>query len=176
MKIAFLAFDGCALWQVAKLLMVMQQAGTVIRTLTQHGDPVMSDSGLRLGADASIEQSAPRDYDWVLMAGGDVTKDLAEDPRVQRFLRQFTGQGGLVAASCASSMFLGAAGLLGGLHFTSMPGVVAEHPEYFSKSIFDDTDVSMDGNIITSKGYAYDEFARTVCRRIGIPLNRREII
>lgn len=168
MKVAFLAFEGSAIWQVTLLQKFLRRAEWTIRTLTLEGQSVTTDSGLHLRPDGALETATPRDFDVVIMAGQDVHREEAEDPRIHRFLRQFAGHGGLIAASCASSVYLGASGLLGGLRFTSMPHVVREFEDYFSKSIFEDTDVAVDGNIITSKGHAHFEFMMAVCERLGV--------
>lgn len=168
MKVAFLAFEGCAVWQIALLQKFLRQAGFTIRTLTLGGVPVTTDGGLRLQPDGTIENATPRDYDVVLMAGQDMTLEAAEDSRVHRFLRQYAATGGLIAASCASTVYLGAARLLGGLRFTSMPGVVKDFEELFVNSIYEDVDVVSDGNIITSKGYAHYEFMMAVSHRLGL--------
>jgi putative intracellular protease/amidase len=168
MKVAFLAVEGTAVWQVTLLQKFLRDAGLTIRTLTPGGQPVTTDGGLHLRPDVALEHATPRDYDVLLMAGQDITVDNAEDPQILRFLRQFAGHGGWIAASCASAVYLGAAGLLGGLRFTSMPNVVKEFESYFAKSIYEDMDVCVDGNIITSKGYAHFEFMMAVCRQLGL--------
>lgn len=168
MKVAFLALEGAALWQVTLLLKFLRDAGLTIRTLTPGGQPVTTDGGLHLRPDVALEHAVPRDYDILLMAGQDITMEDAENPQILRFLRQFAGHGGWIAASCASAVYLGAAGLLGGLRFTSMPQVVQTFEPYFVKSIFADTDVCVSGNIITSKGYAHFDFMMAVCRQLGV--------
>lgn len=172
MKAAFVALENCALWQVAMLQKLLYNDGWVWRTITLDGQSVRSDGGIRLAADSAVELASPRDYQLVLFAGGDVTEREAENPALQRFLRQFDGRGGWIAASCASAVILGATGLLGGRRFTALSHTVDAFPDYFSKSIFVNEDVSIDGNIITAKGHAHLEFATAVAESIG--LNQRD--
>ncbi|QQE80232.1 DJ-1/PfpI family protein [Alicyclobacillus sp. SO9] len=167
MKAAFLAIDGAALWQVALLQKLLHDDGWVWRTVTLDGRPVHSDGGIALAADAGLTSVAPRDFDLLLIAGGEIQPTTVANAGLHRFLRQFDGQGGWIAASCSASVYLGAAGLLGGRRFAAERETVDEWLSVFSKSMLVDEDVCTDGNFITAKGMAHVEFTLEVCRRIG---------
>jgi len=166
-KVAFFAYEGCAIWQVALLLMILEQEQCSIRTLTLGGLDVRCAGGLRLQADIALEQAAPRDYDLLVMVGGPINATLAEDTRVHRFLRQFDGSRGRIAASCTSSIFLAASGLLGGLAFTALPETVQAFADWYANGIFKDEDVTTDGNITTAKGHAYVSWTGEVLMHLG---------
>lgn len=168
MKAAFLAFDECSVWQVALLQMFLRKSGWTMRTLTMDGQSVITDGGLRLVPDGAIERVAPRDYNLLLLAGGRPHPELAEDPRLQRFLRQYDGQRGLIAACAESVLYVAAAGLLGGLRLTTTAECYREFEPYFHGTLFTAQDVCVDGNIVTSQGRDASTFARAVCTQVGI--------
>jgi putative intracellular protease/amidase len=168
MKAAFLAFDQCAMWQVALLQMVLHRAGWVWRTVTLDGEAVQTDGGIRLAADGGLDGATPRDFQLVVMAGGEFSEAQINDPRVHRFLRQFDGSRGLIAASCASIQTVGAAGLLGGRRFTCLPHTLEAGTANFGYAVYTGDDVCVDENIISSKGHAHVQWAMAVCRTLGL--------
>jgi len=168
MKAAFLAFEECSVWQVALLQMFLRKSGWTMRTLTLDGQSVVTDGGLRLVPDGGVERAAPRDYNLVLMAGGTPQPELAEDPRLHRFLRQYDGQRGLIAACAESVPYVAAAGLLGGLRVTTTAECYLQFEPFFHGTVFTGQDVCFDGNIVTSQGRDASAFARAVCTQLGM--------
>lgn len=163
-----MAFEQCAMWQVALLQMILHRQGWVWRVLSGDGLPVRTDGGIRLAVDASLNQVTPREFDMVVMAGGEFPEEAIENPQVHRFLRQFDGGRGLIAASCASILPLAAAGLLGGRRFTCLQQTIESNTSYFGHAIYTGDDVCTDENIISSKGHAHVEWTEAVCRALGL--------
>lgn len=168
MKAAFLAFHQCPVWQVALLQMFLHNSGWTIRTLTFGGKDVITDSGLVLKAQGSIETTWPRDYDLVLLPGGELASQTVHNPHLHRFLRQFDGHPGIVAALSSGVALIAAAGLLGGMRFATDASVVEQYEQYFSQAAWDEQDACLDGNIITGKGQAHYDVMLLVCKWFGI--------
>jgi len=166
MKAAFLAFESCATWQVDLLLQILRMEGWKIDTLSLSGNPVQTSSGLILQPFTSIAEAKPRDYHFVLMAGGDIDAEALESAQFHRFLRQYDATGQYIGASCSSCLYLAHAGLLGGMKFTALEDTVREHEAAFSSASYTNEEVCSDGNYVTSKGHAHCDFAIAVCNRI----------
>jgi transcriptional regulator GlxA family with amidase domain len=168
-KVAFVAWENCSLEEMTRVLRQLRNAGCPVRTLTLDGGSVQTDCGLRLVSDGGLEHVNPRDFQLLLLPHGGVCPAVVEDHRLQRFIRQLnSAPDAWLAASGSASAILAAAGQLGGLQFTGPREVVAQFEPYFTYSVFTDKEVCVDGNVITSSGGAPEEFARIVCRQLGM--------
>lgn len=168
MKAAFLAFPDCAVWQVAFLQMWLAKSGWVMRTLTLDGEPVRTDGGLKIYPDGKVETAAPRDYNLVLMAGGTIQQQVVENPHLHRFLRQYDGYKGMIAAASESILYVAGAGLLGGLRFTTSEECYGVHEARFYGCLYTEEQVCVDGNVISCQPDAAREFAQAVCVQLGV--------
>ena len=164
MRTAFLGFDGCAIWQVALLQMFLANAGWTMDTITADGDEIVTDGGLRLRTTRALVGVRPRDYHLILMAGGDIPRSLVGDPSLQRFLTQSCG---IIAASCASAVLVGSAGLIVG-DYTCMPHTAERYRDCFPNGHYTGADVCRNNRIVTSQGHAHYEFMMTVLDAVGL--------
>ena len=96
--------------------------------------------------------AAEVDYDTldgiVLPGGMPGTLNLQADETVNKVIRQFAAEGKLVCAICAAPSVLGAAGILEGKCATCHPGF----EEKLTGARVEETEVVVDGNVITSRG------------------------
>ena len=168
MKTAFLAFDGCAVWQVALLQKLLQRNQWAMRTLTLDGIAVHTDGGLGLIPDGAIETASPRDYNLVLIAGGPVQSDVMTDHRLHRFLRQYDGFRGYLAVAGEAIAYIADAGLLGGLRFTTTKQFHTKNETLFHGGFYVEEPVCFDGNLISSDGSDVSEFAQAVLTLLGL--------
>jgi putative intracellular protease/amidase len=166
MRAAFLAYDGCALWQVTLLQMFLQNAGIFMETVTVNGKEAVSDGGLRFHGTADVSEVSGEDYDVCIMAGGNISSELVENEALQRFLYSVKGW---LAASCASTALAGASGRVSG-PFTCMPHTAEEFAHYLTKGHYtgEDVCVNTESRLITSKGYAHYDFMMAVLTQIGL--------
>src|SRR5690606_13656359 len=89
--------------------------------------PVEGAHGIKVLADATIDEAAKRAWEMVVLPGGmPGAANLRDDARVAGLLRKVHGAGGWVAAICAAPIALGAAGLLEGREATCYPGFEKE--------------------------------------------------
>ncbi|HEY4552663.1 MAG TPA: DJ-1/PfpI family protein [Bacillaceae bacterium] len=164
MKAAFLAYDECAVWQVSLLQMFLSRHGWSIDTLTIGGKEIVTDGGLTVKATKPVDRQYAKDYGLIMMAGGRMTKELAQESSIRNFLQESTG---IIAASCASSVLAGAAGLVTG-PFTAMRDTVNRFDEYFTEGKYMDSDICIDGRLITCKGFAHYELTDAVLEETGV--------
>lgn len=162
MRTAFLGFDGCAIWQVALLQMFLRNAGWTMDTITADGDEIVTDGGLRLRSTRALADVRARDYHLILMAGGDIPSSLIGD--LQGFL---THSFGIIAASCASAVLVGSAGLIAG-DYTCMPHTAERYRDCFPNGHYTGADVCRNNRIVTSQGNAHYEFMMTVLDAVGL--------
>jgi len=87
-------------------------------------------------------------FDALVLPGGQQNADkLRDDKRVIEAVKKFNSDGKIVAAICAAPTILERAGILSGKKATSYPGSLKG-----SSCIYENDDVVIDGNIITSRG------------------------
>lgn len=166
MHAIFIAFPNCSIWQVAGLQRTLAEANWTMRTLTLDGRPIRTDGGITIVADAATRSVFPRDIQLLLLAGGNVTDEVAGDPALHRFLRQFDAGRGWIAAIGQAVLPLCTAGLLGGRHVAVDETAKIQAGNKLDNAVLEDVPVSLDGNIITAQSHAVDGFASQVLRCI----------
>jgi DJ-1 family protein len=88
-------------------------------------------------------------YDAIVLPGGLAgAKTFAADPTVLKLLKKFESQGKLVAAMCASTTVLKAAGIGQGKRATSYPSFKGDLSSYYD---YQDRPVVVDIRLITSR-------------------------
>ena len=135
---------------------VLRRAGCVVTLAAIGGDgpnetTVTCSRGVRLEADARLEDVADERWDLIALPGGmPGAQNMANDATLHRALeRQMGERGALTAAMCASpGVVLAAKGLLHGLAATAHPGFVKNLPDAASAN----ARVVVDGDVITSRG------------------------
>ncbi|MFA9559156.1 DJ-1/PfpI family protein [Evansella sp. AB-rgal1] len=165
-KIGFIVYDGFAIWQVGLLQMFLKQDGYEIETISINGGLISTDGGLQVNSDPLAEKD-PKSYDLLLMAGGEINEKLLENNMITNFLQSYEG---LIAASCASSLLVGAAGLLD-CEYTAMPHLNAIYTEFYADGDYVDKDICVADRVITSRGHAHYDFMIAVLEKLGITKN-----
>lgn len=103
-------------------------------------------SGVRVEADAVIDEIADRLFDCIIVPGGPGTAALRRDSRVLALLRAHRAQDRLVGAICAAPTVLLDAGLLPGPRYTGHASIASELPELETQAVV------IDGGLVTSRG------------------------
>ncbi|WP_449621536.1 DJ-1/PfpI family protein [Robertmurraya sp. Marseille-Q9965] len=163
-KYAMIVYDNCAIWQVTLLQKFLKDQKWDIHTFSIDGLNVVTDGGMTIYVDQSIELADPKEYELILLPGGPIPSFLIENIPLKNFLRESNG---LIAASCASCLILASAGLIKG-DFTCMPHVKEEYPKLFMHGHFTDNDVCSYDRIITSKGFAHFEFMMAILMKLEL--------
>lgn len=105
------------------------------------------------------------DFDAVVIPGGmPGAKNLRDDQRVLKIVKDFYDQNKLVCAICAGPIVLQEAGVLKNKKATCFPGF----EEQIQDAIYQDTLVCQDGNVITGRGPAAGfMFGYTIIEALG---------
>lgn len=163
-KYLFIVYHHCALWQVALLQKFLHDKQWEFDVVSVDGKQVVTDGGLALHVDHGIEVINGEEYEFVLLPGVDLTPEIIENEALKAFLINYHG---LIAASCASSVLVAAAGLVKG-NFTSLPHIVDHFSDFYKEGVFQDTDVCVEEKLITSKGFAHFDFMMAVLKALGL--------
>ena len=139
--------------EAVSLVDVLRRGGVEVRMAHMEdnigGDLVLGANGITIQADTSIANVLAEDFDMILLPGGwDGTYILAENPHVQRLIKEFKAKEKLVGAMCAAPYALKQAGVLGN-SYTCYP---AAKEEIDHEGYREDQQVVIDGNVLTSRG------------------------
>lgn len=113
--------------------------------------PVKGSRGTVLVPDTTLDDALTRDYDMVVLPGGQPgATNLENDTRLRGLLKRMAAAGKYTAAICAAPKVLAAAGLLDGKRATGFPGAV--DIKQFPRVRLEALDVITDGRVVTSRG------------------------
>ena len=126
---------------------VMRRAGLEVVLTGLPGSIVKGRSGIKVISDRKIEDVNPKDFDAVVLPGGDPGYvNLGISQKILDMLVDFNDQEKLIAAICASPAILSKLGILDNRKATVYPGMEREIPKPRSGKVI------VDGHIITSEG------------------------
>ena len=134
-RVVFVAMDDFQLLDLAGPLDVVRAAGHLgadppyeAIVATPGGGPVRSESGLLVGADASVQAVAEggEPVDTLVVVGGIGARALVDDAELLHHLRLIAGRTRRTTAVCTGAMLLAAAGLLEGYQATTHWAFCAE--------------------------------------------------
>ncbi len=153
-KIAVLLADGAEPVEVIAPVDAWRRGGVDVTCVSIMGRPdVELSQGVRMQADATLEETDLDAFDGLLVPGGSVGVDhLLASQEVADAIRRFMDQDRFVFSICAGPMVLNAAGVLDGRRATCYPGCEADFPAgvYPGKS-----GVVVDKNLVTASGPAF---------------------
>ena len=142
--------DGSEETEAVTTIDVLRRSEVSVTVAGLDGLEIEASRGVRLRADACLDDVLGRDYDLVVLPGGKQGAErLRDDPRVLELLRRQHAAGRRIGAICAAPIALVAAGILQGHQATSYPGFL-QHGEAELR----EEDVVVDGVITTSRGPA----------------------
>jgi putative intracellular protease/amidase len=162
-KILFIAYNQYADFEVAHTLFFARKVGKYeIVTTTLLGENVTSLGGLVTCPQVKIEEVDVRDYELVLISGGDGISELLKEKSLMILLQNAYSLKIPIAAICASAVLLGKAGLLKGKSFTCLPNTVESFQEVFLDANYTGEAINISEGLITAKGTAFAEFTVAV--------------
>jgi 4-methyl-5(b-hydroxyethyl)-thiazole monophosphate biosynthesis len=130
---------------------LLRRAGIEVVVAGLERGPVKGSRGTVLMPDTTLEEALRREYDMVVLPGGQPgATNLENDARLREFLKRMATAGKYTAAICAAPKVLAAAGLLDGKRATSFPGAV--EIKQYPRVRLETLDVVTDGRIVTSRG------------------------
>lgn len=143
--------QGCEELEAVTIIDLLRRAGIEVVTAGVDGVEIKASRGVRLLADATLDEVKGEAFDMVILPGGLPGADhLDRDPRIRTLLESTLDAGNYAAAICAAPKVLANAGLLAGKRATSYPGVLDGMA--LSDVEVDLQPVVRDGHVITSRG------------------------
>jgi protease I len=122
--------------------------------------------GMVVKPDVVLEQADPHEYDALIIIGGSGCTDLWDNTTLHTIVQTFNSSKKTIAAICLAPVVLGRAGILKDLKATVYPtakdeiGVCGAH--------YTESDVEVDGNIITCSGpEAAKDFATAILKAVS---------
>ncbi len=150
----------------------MQEEGAEIEIVSMIDSPleILGRHYYLLKTDKSAKEAKPEDYDALIIPGGYAPDMLRRNEDVILFTTNFSKQNKPIAAECQGQLVLAAAGLLDGKKATAKTNVQEEIAKSarFQKVRWQDQDVVVDGNLITSRTkMALPAFSRAVIKALS---------
>jgi 4-methyl-5(b-hydroxyethyl)-thiazole monophosphate biosynthesis len=130
---------------------ILRRADFDVVTASLGDTQVKAAHGVPIVADCTLDEALLREYDMVVLPGGQPgTDNLDNDRRVHEILRKTADSGKFVGAICAAPKVLANAKLLEGKKATSYPGFVDTMD--LPNTTYTGGAVEKDGKVLTSRG------------------------
>ena len=145
---------------------ILRRGGVEVTMASTVDGPIEGRNGIRVLADATLDEALGGDYDMVVLPGGAKgTENLKADDRVGALVERLFKEGKFTAAICAAPTVLAAVGITEERSVTSHPSVREELEKTTS---YNEDRVVVDGQIVTSRapGTAI-EFALKLVELLG---------
>ena len=141
--------DGFEEMEAVVLIDVLRRAGFEVVTAGLKSGVVTGAHSLILKPDLDLDTALKKDYDMLVLPGGQPGTDhLRSDRRVIELVKKMDQKQSLIGAICAAPLVLRDAGIMTGRMLTSYPGMEAE----FKDSRYCQTRVVVDGHLVTGRG------------------------
>lgn len=143
--------QGCEELEAVTITDLLTRAGINVVTAALDENIVVASRGMKLIADKQLDEVLNDNFDMIVLPGGLPGADhLNADSRIQTLIKSMAKNNKYIAAICAAPRVLATAGILDGKHATCFPGTLDYFPG--ENIIYEDQDVVIDGNVVTSKG------------------------
>lgn len=143
--------QGCEELEAVTIVDLLRRAGIEVTTAGLDEQPIKASRGMRLIADMTLQQAMQKDYDMIVLPGGQPGADhLDRDPRIHALLEKMVAEKKYIAAICAAPKVLANAGLLDGRKATSFPGSLDGCQ--ISGMDYLEQPVVIDDRLVTSRG------------------------
>lgn len=144
---------------------VLRRAGVDLVLVSATGEKTITSAhGVRIEADALIEDVDTSDADLLMIPGGlPGAENLCNHPLVREAIKRQYDSGRLVSAICAGPMIFGSLGIADGKRCTCYPGFEGHLPG----ATYTAELVTVDGNMVTGEGPAATfPYAYTLCEML----------
>jgi 4-methyl-5(b-hydroxyethyl)-thiazole monophosphate biosynthesis len=130
---------------------LLRRAGIEVVTAGLDAAPVKGSRGTVLLPDITLDQALAREYDMLVLPGGQPgATHLEQDARILALAGKMARDNRFTAAICAAPKVLARAGVLEGKRATSFPGAL--DPAQWPHVQLENRAVVTDGRVITSRG------------------------
>lgn len=149
----------------------LQEMGWEADIAAPEKRPIHGEHGYRLEPSLAIADADPDTYALLIIPGGSpegAPATVRGIEKAREIVRSFFAAGRPVASICHGPWTLAAAGVLKGRHFTSIRHDGVPEDVRAAGGIWEDTEVVVDRNLITSRSPAdLPAFMREIVRKIG---------
>ncbi len=165
--------NGSEELEAISVLNILRRAGIEAVSASLDGQPIRGSRGTLLIPDVGLKEALQRDFDMVVLPGGQPgTNNLKADARIIKLVQRMAADDRYVCAICAAPSILATAGLLDGKRATSFPGSLDAFPKVLRQA----QAVVEDGKFITSRGPGTAmDFALTLVERLAGKNKRDEV-
>lgn len=167
--------QGCEELEAVTIIDLLRRAGIDVVTASLDTEMIVASRGVRLLADALLDEVLDEDFDMIVLPGGLPGADhLDNDERIHKLVKRLHEQGKYTAAICAAPKVLANAGVLDGKQATSYPGFIDKMnlPRTQVLTI----PVVTDDKVITSRGPGTAmDFALELIEKLAGPAQREAV-
>lgn len=137
--------------EAVTIIDLLRRARIEVVTAGLQPGPVQGSRGTVLVPDVALDAALQRDFDMVVLPGGQPgARNLEQDVRIGTLVRKMAQQQKYTAAICAAPKVLAEAGVLDGKHATAFPGAI--DATHYPRIHLQAHAVVTDGNVVTSRG------------------------
>jgi 4-methyl-5(b-hydroxyethyl)-thiazole monophosphate biosynthesis len=137
--------------EAVTIIDLLRRANIEVVTAGLDAAPVTGSRGTVLLPDTTLDQALAREYDMLVLPGGQPgATHLEQDARIITLVRKMARDNRFTAAICAAPKVLARAGVLEGKRATAYPGVL--DPAQWPNLRLEHGAVVTDGRVITSRG------------------------
>lgn len=175
MNICIFYYDGFAEFEV--VLVAGEFSSENVITVALENKIYVSEEKQKFVPDKIIEELNPDEVDLFIIPGGNPAY-LYESSSLKNFINDMNKNKKIIAGICGGTELLAAYGILDNKRCTGDSSGLKNDADYidlFKNSIILNEDVVVDGNIITSTGQAFIEFAIELGTAMNIYENKDEI-
>ncbi|MFQ5934993.1 MAG: DJ-1 family glyoxalase III [Acidiferrobacterales bacterium] len=143
--------EGFEELEAVTVIDLLRRAEVEVTTAGLAPGPVRGSRGTVLVPDATLDEALQRDYDMLVLPGGQPgATHLEQDSRVMALVKKMATEGRFMAAICVAPKVLAAAGVLDGKRATSYPKAI--DPNVFPDVKLGKQSCVTDGKVVTSRG------------------------
>ncbi|HEY9161895.1 MAG TPA: type 1 glutamine amidotransferase domain-containing protein [Desulfomonilia bacterium] len=167
MKALIISFDNFEDLELLVPYYRLKEAGIEVDIASLNKRTITGIHDYKVAVDMSLEDVNPDDYSMLVLPGGKAPQTIRNETRAKEISRSFFTHNKPVGAICHGPQILISADLLKGRHATSYISVAKELKN--AGAIYEDQDVVVDGNLITSRGPSdLPAFMRETMKILGI--------
>lgn len=169
-KIALLIYPECSIQEISSVTFLFKwEYNTEVVTFSQSLDPIKSEEGFQMLPHKTLDEFQVNDYICLVLPGMSDMRYLLKNKNYIHFLTQFKQHPNFViGAICGAPALLSMAGLLDDKKFTnSLFHETNDEFPFINTDYLVDEAVVVDQNIVTACGFAYNEFAVALAKRLG---------
>lgn len=173
MNTYILIYEGFANFEVVIASLLLKNKGNCnIITIAVDSDPITSCEGFKYVPHKLLSDIDIDDIDVLLIPGGD-PNELYDKGEVYDLIRRANKAQVIIGAICAAPIHLAKAGIIEDVKYTASNDVKTHND--FNKGNYEDSNIVIDGNIITAKPTGYVDFGIEIGKMMSMYENEADL-